>query len=327
VTYSRFTRKSCGKFVRLCHSLTTQRLQVRLLRKSVELRPPSFNTSFQQSMAYTGYLRDEQPSPRKPATTITRLFDMKANGEKIAALTCYDASFATLMSECGVDLLLVGDSLGNVVQGHSTVLPVALSDIAYHTTCVARGNRGAMLASDLPFGTYQTPEVAYRSAATLMAAGAQMVKLEGGTWLASTVEYLSVRGIPVFAHLGLTPQSVHKLGGFKVQGKSADAAAQIRADAQMLESAGASMLLLEAIPAHVGAELSNALSIPTIGIGAGPDCSGQILVMHDMLGVYPGRKAKFVRNFMESASSVSAAITGYIQAVKNVSFPASEHCF
>jgi 3-methyl-2-oxobutanoate hydroxymethyltransferase len=281
----------------------------------------------EQFVTNPAYLHEGGSPLRKNAVTLPALFDMKAKREKIAALTCYDASFASLLNQCCIDLILVGDSLGNVIQGHSTVLPVTLSDIAYHTACVARGNRHAMLASDMPFGTYPAPEIAYRNAASLMMAGAQMVKMEGGAWLAPTVEYLVVRGIPVFAHLGLTPQSIHQLGGFKVQGKSPESVERLEAEARVLERAGASLLLLEAIPASAGAALTNSLTIPTIGIGAGPGCSGQILVLHDMLGVYPGKKARFVRNFMQSAPSVEAAIRGYSQAVKERTFPAAEHCF
>lgn len=271
------------------------------------------------------YLQDN--SARRKAVTVSSLQAMRQAGEKIAVLTCYDASFATLMDQRGIDMLLVGDSLGNVSQGHRTTLPVSVADIAYHTACVARGNHGAMLVADMPFGSYGTPQAAFDNAVQLMQAGAHMVKLEGGAWLADTVHWLCTRGIPVFAHLGLTPQSVHQLGGFKVQGKTASGAAQLKADALALQAAGASLLLLEAIPATLGREVSAMLDIPTIGIGAGPDCSGQVLVMHDMLGVFPGKKARFVHDFMAGQDSIAAAIDAYITAVKNVSFPAAEHCF
>lgn len=264
--------------------------------------------------------------PRKPVTG-TVLQDMRASGTRIAALTCYDASFATLMDNAGIDLLLVGDSLGNVVQGLTTTLPVSVDDIAYHTACVARGNRTALLAADLPFGAYDTPHNAYRNAALLMRAGAQMVKLEGGAWLADTVRFLTERGIPVFAHLGLTPQSVHQLGGFKVQGKTTAGAQRLKDDALALQQAGATLMLLEAIPAALGAEVTRLLDIPTIGIGAGPGCSGQILVMHDMLGVFPGRTARFVRNFMDGQAGIDMAVRAYAEAVKGGAFPAAEHCF
>jgi 3-methyl-2-oxobutanoate hydroxymethyltransferase len=274
----------------------------------------------------TSYLQESKSTVRKAVTT-PALMNMKLAGEKIAMLTCYDASFASLMDRCGIDMLLIGDSLGNVSQGHTTTLPVTLADIAYHTACVSRGNRSALVAADLPFGTYATPESAFESAAKLMRAGAQMVKLEGGAWLVDTVKFLTERSIPVCAHLGLTPQSVHRFGGFKVQGKNAEDVEQLKADALALQEAGASLLLIEAIPAAVGKELTDLLQIPTIGIGAGPDCSGQVLVMHDMLGVFPRKTARFVRNFMDGMSSIEAAIGAYIKAVKSREFPAPEHCF
>jgi 3-methyl-2-oxobutanoate hydroxymethyltransferase len=204
---------------------------------------------------------------------------------------------------------------------------VSLADIAYHTASVARGNQTALLIADMPFGTYATPESAFDNAVKLMQAGAQMVKLEGGAWLTETVKFLTERAVPVCAHLGLTPQSVHVFGGFKVQGKTNTAADKLKADALALQAAGASILVLEAIPSALGKEVTELLAIPTIGIGAGPDCSGQVLVMHDMLGVFPGRKARFVRNFMEGQTSIEAAVRAYIAAVKDKSFPAAEHCF
>lgn len=273
------------------------------------------------------YLQDGEPAGRNKAVTVPALLAMRAAGEKIAMLTCYDASFAALMDRCAVDVLLVGDSLGNVCQGHASTLPVALADIAYHTASVARGNKHALLIADMPFGTYGTPESSYDNAVKLMQAGAQMVKLEGGAWLTDTVRFLTDRAIPVCAHLGLTPQSVHQLGGFKVQGKTTEGAEKLKADALALQAAGASILVLEAIPSALGKEVTELLSIPTIGIGAGVDCSGQVLVMHDMLGVFPGRKARFVKNFMEGQTSIEAAIRAYIAAVKDRSFPAAEHCF
>ncbi|MFM0351312.1 3-methyl-2-oxobutanoate hydroxymethyltransferase [Paraburkholderia sp. RL17-347-BIC-D] len=274
----------------------------------------------------TCYLQESKSTARK-AVTAPALMNMKLAGEKIAMLTCYDASFASLMDRCGIDMLLIGDSLGNVLQGHATTLPVTVEDIAYHTACVSRGNRSALVAADIPFGAYATPESAFESAVKLMQAGAQMVKLEGGAWLVDTVKFLTERGIPVFAHLGLTPQSVHRLGGFKVQGKKAEDVEKLKADALALQEAGASLLLIEAIPAAVGKELTDLLQIPTIGIGAGPDCSGQVLVMHDMLGVFPGKTARFVRNFMDGMPSIEAAIGAYIKAVKSRAFPGHEHCF
>lgn len=274
-----------------------------------------------------GYLQENQAAGRSKAVTAPALMTMRAAGEKITMLTCYDASFAALMDRCGVEMLLVGDSLGMVSQGHQSTLPVTLADIAYHTASVARGNRTALLVADMPFGTYATPEAAFNNAAELMRAGAHMVKLEGGAWLASTVRFLTERAIPVCAHVGLTPQSVHVLGGFKVQGKSVAGAEQMKDDALALQAAGASVLVLEAIPAALGREVTEALAIPTIGIGAGPDCSGQVLVMHDMLGVFPGHKARFVKNFMEGQTSIDAAVKAYVAAVKDGSFPAAEHCF
>lgn len=263
---------------------------------------------------------------RKSVTshTLTALYNRH---EKITMLTCYDASFASLMDQCGVEILLIGDSLGMVCQGKDSTLPVSIDEVAYHTECVARGNKTAMIVSDMPFGTYATPESAYENAAKLVKAGAHMVKIEGGRWLEETIRFLTERAIPVCAHLGLTPQSVHQFGGYRVQGKNAEDARRILEDARILQNAGASLFVLEAIPATLGKDITAALSVPTIGIGAGPDCSGQVLVMHDMLNVYPGRKARFVRNFMEGQPSIEAAIKAYVSAVKDGSFPAQEHCF
>lgn len=274
----------------------------------------------------TAYLNTAPPGSRKKITLST-LAEMHARAEKIAMLTCYDASFAAIMDQSGVDALLVGDSLGMVVQGHDTTLPVTLNDICYHTACVARGNRAPLLIADMPFGFYATPERALDNAALLMRAGAEMVKLEGGAWLVPTVGMLVERGIPVCAHLGLTPQSVHQLGGFKVQAKTEAAADQLLADAIALQQAGASLLVLEAIPRALADRVTATLLIPTIGIGAGPGCSGQVLVMHDMLGAFPGHRPKFVKNFMENQTDIGAAISAYVNAVKEGSFPAPEHCF
>jgi 3-methyl-2-oxobutanoate hydroxymethyltransferase len=278
-------------------------------------------------MIMSGYLQEGTSAVRSKAVTVPTLLTMRQAGEKIAMLTCYDSSFAALMDRCGVDVLLVGDSLGNVCQGHSSTLPVSLADIAYHTACVARGNQTALLIADMPFGTYATPEAAFDNAVKLMQAGAQMVKLEGGAWLVDTVRFLTERAVPVCAHLGLTPQSVHQFGGFKVQGKTSEGAERLKADALALQAAGASILVLEAIPSALGKEVTELLAMPTIGIGGGPDCSGQVLVMHDMLGVFPGRKARFVKNFMEGQTSIEGAVRTYITAVKDRSFPAAEHCF
>ena len=261
-------------------------------------------------------------------TTLNTLRTMKQNGEKIAVLTCYDASFAALMEAAGVDVLLVGDSLGMVLQGHASTLPVSQQDMEYHTACVARGTKRAFIVADMPFGTYQeTPQQAFANAARLMAAGAHMVKLEGGQVMLDTVRFLTERGIPVCGHLGLLPQSVNQLGGYRVQGKGEEDSQRLREDALALQQAGAGMLVLEAIPAPLAKAVSAELAIPTIGIGAGPDCSGQVLVMHDMLGLYPGKTAKFVKNFLAGADSVPAALERYVREVKSGEFPAPEHCF
>ncbi|MFN3889022.1 MAG: 3-methyl-2-oxobutanoate hydroxymethyltransferase [Beijerinckiaceae bacterium] len=254
---------------------------------------------------------------------------MREAGEKIAVLTCYDASFAAMLDRAGVDVLLVGDSLGNVLQGHTTTLPVTLDHMEYHTACVARGAKRPLIITDLPFGAYQeSPSQAMRSAARLMAAGAQMVKVEGGAHMAETVRFLVERGVPVCAHTGLTPQHVNQLGGYRVQGTTEDSAAVLRADALALQDAGASFMVLEMIPAALGAGITKSLTrMATIGIGAGPDCDGQVLVLHDMLGVYPGKKPRFTKDFMVGAGSVEGAISAYVQAVKGKTFPAPENCY
>ncbi|MCM8593976.1 3-methyl-2-oxobutanoate hydroxymethyltransferase [Accumulibacter sp.] len=253
---------------------------------------------------------------------------MRASGEKIAVLTCYDASFAGLCDAAGVDALLIGDSLGMVLQGHDSTLPVSLDDVAYHTRCVARGSRRPLIIADMPFGSFQeSPPQALRNAVVLMAAGAQMVKIEGGVDMAETTHFLCARGLPVCAHVGLTPQSVHQLGGYRVQGRGESAAARLIADAIAQQDAGASLIVLEAIPERLAAEVSSQLSIPTIGIGASAACSGQVLVLHDMLDISSGRKARFVRNFMSGQPSIAAAIAAYVTAVRDGSFPAAEHCY
>ncbi|SHN25585.1 ketopantoate hydroxymethyltransferase [Duganella sacchari] len=271
------------------------------------------------------------PAPAKAvvnkAVTVNTLATLRGAGEKITMLTCYDASFASLMDRCGVEILLIGDSLGMVCAGHQSTLPVTVNDIAYHTASVARGTKSAMIVADLPFGAYGTPETAYANAVQVMQAGAHMIKIEGGAWLADTVKFLTDRAVPVCAHLGLTPQSVHQLGGYKVQGKTTESADLLKEDALKLQAAGASLVVLEAIPSALGKEVTDLLAIPTIGIGAGPDCSGQVLVMHDLLGVFPGRKARFVKNFMEGQTSIDAAFSAYVTAVKDGSFPSLEHCF
>jgi 3-methyl-2-oxobutanoate hydroxymethyltransferase len=261
-------------------------------------------------------------------TTLTKLQSMRDKGEKIAVLTCYDASFAALLEAQGVDVLLVGDSLGMVLQGHESTLPVTLDDMAYHTACVARGSRQAFIVADMPFGTFQiSPQEAFAHTARLMVAGAQMVKLEGGAAMLETVRFLTERGIPVCGHIGLTPQSVHQLGGYRVQGKEAAVAEKLIEDAVALEQAGAGMIVLEAMPALLAAEITAALSIPTIGIGAGASCSGQVLVLHDMLDIYPGKKARFVKNYMQGAASIADAVARYVAEVKAGSFPAQENSF
>lgn len=267
-------------------------------------------------------------APQRKPVTLPRLREMREQGEPIAMLTCYDASFAALLDDAGVDTILVGDSLGMVIQGHTTTLPVTIEHMAYHTACVARALKHAWLIADMPFASYQaSPIVAYENAAKLMAAGAQMVKVEGGAWLAPTVRRLVTRGIPVCAHLGLTPQSLHALGGYRVQGKSDEAAEQLKRDARALADAGATMLVLEMVPAALAAELTRDVPLITIGIGAGNQTCGQVLVLHDMLDVYPGRRPRFVRNFMAGASSIRAAIQAYVAAVKDRSFPGPEHSY
>jgi len=264
-------------------------------------------------------------SARKPVS-LPRLREMRTTGEPIAMLTCYDASFARLLDAAGVDCVLVGDSLGMVVQGLDSTLPVTVAEVAYHTRCVARGLSAAWLIADMPFGSYQAgPEQALASAVELMQAGAKMVKLEGGAWLAPTIAFLVERGIPVCAHLGLTPQSVHALGGYRIQGRTEGEAERLLADARALDGAGAAMLVLELIPSALASRVTQAVSMPTIGIGAGAGVSGQVLVLHDMLDVYPGRKPRFVRNFMQGQPTIGEAIAAYVTAVKDRSFPAPEH--
>lgn len=260
--------------------------------------------------------------------TLPQLQERARSGEKLVMLTSYDASFARISDDAGVDILLVGDSLGMVVQGHDSTLPVTMEDTEYHVRCVARGSSKALVLADLPWGSFQeSPSLAYRNAAKLMAAGAQMVKIEGGAPMVETTRFLVDRGIPVCAHIGLTPQSVHTLGGYKVQGKTEDGVERLVADAKSLEGAGAAIVLMEAMPAAAAKRVTQFLTVPTIGIGAGPDVSGQVLVVYDMLDIYPGRKARFVRNFLAGAPSVQAAIEAYVKAVKDKTFPAPEHCF
>jgi len=259
--------------------------------------------------------------------TVPGLAAMARAGEKIAMLTCYDASFATMLDRAGVDAILVGDSLGMVIAGQGSTLAVTIDEMIYHTRCVAAGARSALIVADMSFGSYQASrEQAYANAARLMAAGAQMVKVEGGAWLASTVEFLVARGIPVCGHLGLQPQSVHRFGGYRAQGKTDTSARALREDAHALAAAGTELLVFEMVPAHLAGEITAALGVPTIGIGAGAGCSGQVLVLYDALGIYPGKPARFVRNFMTGQDSIEAAVAAYVKAVKDGSFPGPEHC-
>ena len=258
--------------------------------------------------------------------SITQLRNKKLSGEKFAVLTAYDATFARLVAEAGIEVILVGDSLGMVLQGQTNTLPVTLSDMAYHIAAVARGNTEALLIGDLPFGSYSTDTQTLESAAVLMRAGSHAVKLEGGLWLAESVRLLTERGIPVCAHLGLTPQSVNIFGGYKVQGRQSDQGQRMLEDAQALQEAGAALLVLECVPQTLAAKITQALDIPVIGIGAGPQTDGQVLVLHDMLGL-SARSPKFVRNFMQGANSVQEALISYRNAVINGQFPGPEHSF
>jgi len=257
--------------------------------------------------------------------TLAQIQVMKTAGEKIAVLTCYDASFATLEEQAGVDMLLVGDSLGMVLQGGSDTLGVTMQDMAYHTRCVAGGAKNSLIIADLPYDSDRTPEQALGNARQLLAAGAHVVKLEGDK--TDVVRHLVANGVAVCGHLGFTPQSVRELGGYKVQGKDEAGANRILNDALVLQQAGACMLVLEMVPATLARQVSEALTIPTIGIGAGAGCDGQVLVVQDMLGIYPGKTPKFARNFMLGAESVQAALAEYVKAVKAGSFPAAKHSF
>ncbi|KEA64902.1 3-methyl-2-oxobutanoate hydroxymethyltransferase [Marinobacterium lacunae] len=259
--------------------------------------------------------------------TLHTLTERKAAGEKFAVLTAYDATFSHLVSKAGVEMILVGDSLGMVLQGHDSTLPVSLDDMAYHTGAVARGNQGAMIMSDLPFMSYATVGQAMESSAKLMQAGAHIIKIEGGRWLCESVALLSERGVPVCVHLGLTPQAVNKLGGYKVQGRTRESALEMIEDARKLEEAGASMLLLECVPTVLAQEITMNAGIPVIGIGAGPHTDAQVLVLQDMLGITPGRRPKFVKDFMAQSDSIDAAVRLYAEEVRNGSFPSKEHGF
>lgn len=263
---------------------------------------------------------------------VAELRRMRDDGDKIAALTCYDASFALLEDRAGVDVVLVGDSLGMVIQGGTTTTPVTVNDIVYHTRCVAPHLKRAFLVADLPFLSYATLERALDASQRMMQeGGAKMVKLEGGREQASIVEYLAVRGVPVCAHLGLQPQFIHKLGTFKVQGRDEAAAEAMLHDAKVLTEAGADLLVVECIPSSLGKRISEVSKVPVIGIGAGPDTHGQILVLQDILNISPmvtiGRKPRFVQNFMQGASDIEGAVRAYVSAVKGGTYPAPEHCF
>ena len=265
---------------------------------------------------------------RTARVTVPALQAMARDGKRIAMLTCYDASFASLCDDAGVDILLVGDSLGMVIQGQASTLSVSLDETLYHTRCVIAGSSRGLVIADLPFGTYQaSAEAAYVASSRALQAGAQMVKLEGGAWLADTVAFLTQRGIPVCGHVGLQPQWINVLGGYRVQGKTAEAAAAMIADARALVAAGCALMIVECVPRAVGARLQHEVSVPVIGIGAGPDCAGQVLVIYDALGITPGKPARFVRNFMSGHDSIASALAAYVAAVRDGSFPGPEHSF
>ena len=260
--------------------------------------------------------------------TISTLDQMKARGEKIVTLTSYDASFARLSEQAGVDVLLVGDSLGNVIQGRDSTLPVTVEEMVYHTANVARASERAMIVADMPFMSHGTPEQALDTAGRLMkGGGAHMVKIEGGAPQVNTVRHLTERAVPVCGHLGLMPQSIHQLGGYRVQGRDPEQAARLIEDAAELQKAGAQMLVLECVPATLGAEVSRNLDIPVIGIGAGPDTDGQVLVVYDMLGISVNRIPSFAHDFLAEAGSVQAALQAYVLAVREGRFPAERHGF
>lgn len=274
------------------------------------------------------YTQLEQRGMPEPPVNVSSLRKMKDGGEPIACLTAYDASYAALVDAAGTDLVLVGDSLGMVIQGHDTTVPVTVDDIIYHSRAVARGLRRAFLVADMPFMSYTEPGQALDNAVRLMQeGGAMMVKLEGGEGQIDIVEHLARHDIPVCAHLGLKPQSVHKIGGFKVQGREPDQAEEMLTSAERLQNAGADIVLLECIPNEVGKMITKALTVPVIGIGAGPDVDGQILVLYDILDITQGRTPRFVRNFQEGCSSPLEAARAYVRAVKERSYPSPEHCF
>lgn len=270
------------------------------------------------------HLQDRQEKP----VTLSDLARMQADGEKIACLTAYDASFAALEDRAGVDVILVGDSLGMVIQGADTTVPVTVDAMVYHSRAVAAGTYRPFLIADLPFLSYATKHQALETSRRLMQEGAaQMVKFEGGEIQAEVVEHLSARGVPVCGHIGLQPQLIHKIGAFRVQGREKDAAEAMVRDARILEQAGADMLLLECVPSTLGAEITVNAGVPVIGIGAGPDTDGQILVIYDILGISPGRKPRFVKDFMAESEDVEGAVKAYVRAVKSGAYPAPEHGF
>ncbi len=258
--------------------------------------------------------------------TISTLDKMKAGGEKFVCITAYDATFSRIISEVGAETILVGDSLGMVLQGHDSTIPVTIDDMAYHTECVCRANPQSLVIADMPFMSYTSTEQAMESATLLMQAGAHMVKMEGGTWLSDTISSLVERGIPVCAHLGLTPQSVNVFGGFKVQGRTPKEAKSIRAEAVEIQDAGASLLVLECIPAPLAGDISGKLDIPVIGIGAGRDTDGQVLVMHDLLGLSE-HTPRFVENFMAGQASIKDGLRAFVEAVKSGEYPKEEHTY
>jgi len=274
------------------------------------------------------YKQLQQRGMESPPVNVSTLRRMKGNKEPIACLTAYDASYAQLVDMAGADVVLVGDSLGMVIQGHDTTVPVTVEDVIYHTRNVARGLIRAFLIADMPFMSYTTPAQALTNAVRLMQeGGAMMVKLEGGHGQISVVENLARHDIPVCAHLGLKPQSVHKIGGFKIQGRDSIVAERMCEDAIALEQAGADIVLLECVPNEVGRSIQASIKAPVIGIGAGPDVDGQILVLYDVLGITRGRTPKFVKNFMLGHDSALAALTSYVGAVRERAYPAEEHCF
>ena len=264
----------------------------------------------------------------RPPVNVSTLQQMKEKGEKIAAITCYDASYGALVDAAGLDVVLVGDSLGMVIQGHDTTVPVTLEHVIYHCRAVCKGLVRPFLMADMPFMTYTSKEQALQNAVRLMQeGGAKMVKLEGGAGQAGIVEFLAGHDIAVCAHLGLRPQSVHKTGGFRVQGREEAAAGKMKRDAKLLQDAGADIVLLECIPTALGKEITEELHVPVIGIGAGPHTDGQILVLYDVLDITPGRKPRFVQNFQQGRDSPLAALQAYLEAVKTGTYPAPEHCF